>query len=340
MFAHFRTLVLLDYEKKKAEGLLPDSLVHPTPAGLKDLCMLVCRERFDKNDEPDLKEFFGKGGDAKAILEAIDRTGIATLKPLAIFLKKGTQRPERKVIKILAWLIDFKGRPYDYNKNYEEAGAETQTIPETDQAILPGSESPVPVTILETGSAEAENSGNSRNSTWSSKGNKTVDIMSVEIKQDISPSSKKEKPVRSNLFFKKWESFISSKTALLLLFILLISSVLIYLFTGKTVSPGGCMYWAGDHYEPISCHPRLGDTLVVALDSQKLKYFKKINRPETITFESIRQVWYAKYRNNIEYYTSYGWRPTEPNIRLKPLSPYMYEKYILPLQQTGSISDR
>ncbi|MGN6416368.1 MAG: hypothetical protein ACTHMC_02670 [Pseudobacter sp.] len=337
MFARYRDLVLQDYEKKKAAGVLPDSLVNPTLAGLRDLCMTICRDRFDVKDESDLKEFFGKGGNAGVILEAIDRIEIGKFKPLENLLKKGTRKPDRKVIKLLAWLIDFKGRPYDYNKKYEEVEQEAGTIPETDQEILPAAENPASVTILETGSVE---SGYSRNSSWNNKGNHPVDIMKVEINQKVFTSEMMGNHVRRSSLIKKWESFISSRTALLLLFLLLISSVVIYFFSGKSASAGGCMYWAGDHYEPVSCQPRMGDTVVVALDSQKLKYFKKINQPETITFESIGQIWYVKYRNNIEYYTSHGWRPTEPRIRLKPLSPYMYEKYILPLQQTGRVSDQ
>jgi len=88
------------------------------------------------------------------------------------------------------------------------------------------------------------------------------------------------------------------------------------------------MFWAGDHYQSISCTQHFVDTLVVALDSEKIIHFKKITRPDTITLNAVGCVWYVKYRGDIEYYTSDGFHPIDPQLRLKPITPYMIRKYI------------
>ncbi len=92
----------------------------------------------------------------------------------------------------------------------------------------------------------------------------------------------------------------------------------------------GCMYWASDHYERVACNEKHGDTLVIALDTFRLKHFKKINDPDTITQNSIGRVWYIKIDNQIEYFTSDGDYPPEPNRKLKPITLYMIKAHIHP----------
>ena len=92
--------------------------------------------------------------------------------------------------------------------------------------------------------------------------------------------------------------------------------------------PQACMYWAGDHYQPIRCDKKLDNTLVIALDSDKIVHFIKIAYQDSITFNAIGHVWYAKYRGNMEFYTSDGFHPIDPGLRLKPITPYIIRKYI------------
>jgi hypothetical protein len=91
------------------------------------------------------------------------------------------------------------------------------------------------------------------------------------------------------------------------------------------------MYWAGDHYEQVSCNQKLGDTMVIALDTFKLRHFKKITRPDTITGYSLGRVWYIKMDGRVEFYTADGHHPIQQQRRLKPLSDYIIFKYIRPL---------
>jgi hypothetical protein len=90
-----------------------------------------------------------------------------------------------------------------------------------------------------------------------------------------------------------------------------------------------CMYWAGDHYKPVLCNLKFEHTPVYALDADKVQHLKRITKPDTITKKSIGRLWYAKVNGNIEFYTSPGYHPVYTNKMLKPLTLYMYTKYIL-----------
>ncbi|MCH5687655.1 hypothetical protein LWM68_27340 [Niabella sp. W65] len=91
---------------------------------------------------------------------------------------------------------------------------------------------------------------------------------------------------------------------------------------------GECMYWAADHYEPVPCNRKIDDAEVKPIDTILVRRFKKITRPDTITENDIGRVWYAKINKQLEFYTVYGPHPTKPQLRLKPITGYIIDKYI------------
>lgn len=90
-----------------------------------------------------------------------------------------------------------------------------------------------------------------------------------------------------------------------------------------------CMYWNVDHYEPISCNKKMGTIPVIAYDADRARDFKKIMRPDTITYHSIGKVWYSKSNNKLEFFTSDGMHPLYPDLELKKISSYLISKYFL-----------
>jgi hypothetical protein len=90
------------------------------------------------------------------------------------------------------------------------------------------------------------------------------------------------------------------------------------------------MYWAKDHFQPIPCTQKVPNTLVVALDTVKVKNFKRITRPDTITNRAKGSVWYSKIDNEIEFFTADGEHPVVIGRRLKPITDYIIDKYIHP----------
>lgn len=124
--------------------------------------------------------------------------------------------------------------------------------------------------------------------------------------------------------------------ALLLLFLLLgFSGFYIIRQTGRSSdmrfgnAPGECMYWAGDRYEPVSCNDSTAGRLLLPLRLDKLRGFKRITQEDTITERSIGVVYYLKVNDYPEFYTTEGYHPVQVTRRLRPLSNYMYEKYLL-----------
>jgi len=291
LYADYVSLVIQDYQIKRAKNALHSGLTDPTPARLRDACLEVCNERFEARDERTLREFFGQGNDKATCLKAIDRLDPSKLKPLAKFIKEGTLYTSRKNVELLAWLIDFRPRPFIFN------------------------EIPDPVTTIANKNAPLEG-----------RSVEVGDGPEVEEDGKILPNPEPPKhPARK----------FNTRMAVLLALLLGLTGIGIY-WSGKNRSPmytpigiQGCMFWDGDHYEPIPCQQH-GDTLVVPLDSEKLVGFRKIMRSDTITTNAIGVVWYVRYRNNYEFYTAAGFHPIDPNLRLRPITAYIIKNHIPP----------
>ncbi|MCH5716687.1 hypothetical protein [Niabella hibiscisoli] len=101
-----------NYSKKKASGELSFNLKHPTPASLRSEChLLFTGNRYTKADLYTLKSFFQCPENEELRPTKIKRFDADKFKPLNNFLKLAINTSEKNV-EILAWLIDFKHRPY------------------------------------------------------------------------------------------------------------------------------------------------------------------------------------------------------------------------------------
>lgn len=84
-----------------------------------------------------------------------------------------------------------------------------------------------------------------------------------------------------------------------------------------------CMFWDGKEYIPAHCSDT--ENGLIALDRKLVDNFKKITTPDTIT--SIKNVWYSKHQNVVEFFTADGVNP-ENGKELHELSQHMFDKYI------------
>ncbi|MBO6201570.1 MAG: hypothetical protein J6N74_08120 [Chryseobacterium sp.] len=84
-----------------------------------------------------------------------------------------------------------------------------------------------------------------------------------------------------------------------------------------------CMFWDGKEYIPTHCSDT--ENGLIALDRKLVDNFKKITTPDTIT--SIKNVWYSKHQNVVEFFTADGVNP-ENGKELHELSQHMFDKYI------------
>ena len=302
MFADYTKLVLRSYEEKRAGNTLSLRLIHPTPAQLKEECEAIFCSRYKRKDEGTLCVFFGDGNEGEPGLKAIKKCDIDKFRPLVNFLLKKTQTPDKKNIELLAWLIDFEPRPFVYGKQYPD------NITVGDKAYQ----------------ENAQPLGKAR--------------PTVQTGSDAGDETQPGGIKFSRTSLNKHRFNLKAKAVIIIVIILALGGGVIYWSQNKSETYGlanlkkgeACMYWAGDHYEQVSCSQQHGDTLIVALDTFRLKNFKKITRQDTITLNDIGRVWYIKINNQIEYFTSDGYYPLDPKRRLRPITDYIIRKYIHP----------
>lgn len=284
--------VLAEYQRKLLENELPIGMRELTPSGFREACLAVRRKGYDKKDEPILIGFFGEGSNLENCLRAIGKRDLAKFKPVIKFCTEGTQKPNGKVVELLAWLIDFNPRPYNPIYNYDTipspVPASPQGLSEDNKAEISPIEhdpqNPTPTSIIE----EVEKNGEKKEK----KKKKFILAITITIAFGMT-------------IFLLWPN----------------KSVPIY------IGHQSCMFWNETHYQPISCQPH-GDTLVVPLDSNRLTHFQKITRPDTITISSLGSIWYVRYRKDYEFYTGNGSHPLDPNLRLRPITDYIIRNHI------------
>lgn len=87
------------------------------------------------------------------------------------------------------------------------------------------------------------------------------------------------------------------------------------------------MYWNGECFTETD-EVSLGSQYeVIPMNEDKLKYFRKITTPDTITEKSLNKIWYSKHHNVVQFFTSDGKNP-ENGKALQELSQHMFDKYI------------
>jgi hypothetical protein len=301
MFADYKSLVVLDYQKKKAANAIPLSLIQPSPAKLKATCIAVCGERFERKDDKTLKAFFGHGSDRGVCLQAIERCDIDKFRPLVNFLKESTGTTDDKNIELLAWLIDFTPRPYEYGKKYPSSDPEDSTVGQTKSQEG----------VSKMAETRAEHS-----------------IQSAERTIAAQPVLKEAAPILKN------------RRVITALLILILGGIggFWWWINSDPVGPQSCMFWAYDHYKQIPCSQKPGDVLVIPLDSDKIAHFRKITRPDTITENALGSIWFVKFHGVYECYTSPGYHPIDTSLRLRLLNDYFLIKYIHPNQEAKKTS--
>ncbi|MFD0765252.1 hypothetical protein ACFQZI_10350 [Mucilaginibacter lutimaris] len=118
MFEDYKRLVLDFYKQKKADDGLSMNLEHPTRAKLRDECLEVLRTRYLLKDRRTIEATFGKIDDLTAYAMHIKRDGAEILRSFDYFIKDLHRNTDIKNVELLAWLIDFEPRPYQFERQY------------------------------------------------------------------------------------------------------------------------------------------------------------------------------------------------------------------------------
>jgi hypothetical protein len=338
------------YLEKKAATDLSGRLIQLTSANLRDECEAVCEERYHRKDAGTLNMFFERCDDKEAYLLAIHNCDPDKFKPLIKFLKGKTRKTGYKNIELLAWLIDFQPRPYQvWKKNggkpnvlanpvderEEEKAAEELKEQEAAIEEAPAAGAATGEVLPEPSIPAAEREEITEAIPAGIVASEPLPEPPVLQEEATGVTELEATPAPETASrFKKRRAIV----AVLLIILMSIAAVGYWQQRNNkglpvTASgPQGCMYWAGDHYEQVPCTQKPGDTPVVVLDMEKLRNFKKIMQPDTITSKSKGFVWYVKINGHIEFYTSPGFHPVDQRLRLKPITDYMIRKYINPGQ--------
>lgn len=300
MYLDYWSAVLKDYQEKKKNNTISQRLMHPSPANIRDECIAVCVERYERRDDKTLRTFFGQQEDKADYIQAIEGYPIGKFKAVQNFLKGEIGDPDLKNVELVAWLIDFEPRPFKLGAKYEQVQSTEPSQPVAEKQPPPEPAVPVkPLMLFQ-----------------------TPPLAFTQLPpQNFTDTESADKPPIN-----------ITRIVILTLLVMLVSAVSYWLLTSirpQKVILTGCMYWVGDHYQQIPCNQKVEEgTLVIALDMEKLNHFRKITQPDTITAKAIGSVWYIKINNEVEFYTAEGYHPVQIDRRLKPLTDYIISKYL------------
>ena len=314
-------LAIAAYHEKRLNNGLSPLLTQPTPAGIRKECATVYQERFDKKDEPMLRAFFGPGEQGRRFLALIQEFEVDRFRPLDSFLKEeGRRNITDRNLELLAWLIDFKHRPFVFGMEVFLTDKERQVLDMESSENIPAKEEIV------SGSKQSSDNGQKFGTTLETNNDderntpkKEDDKSPVIVVIDTDEAAAKD----GNTISKnpKWKK---PAAAGLISVVLLVT---IYITTrpgGNTNS--GCMYWTGDHYEKVPCDTTIKDGFKLPFD-ESVRSLRRITREDTISERSIGKVHYIK-DSGVKFYTEGGLYPEDTNRPLKKLSRYMYDKYL------------
>ncbi|RZK33848.1 MAG: hypothetical protein EOO90_31655, partial [Pedobacter sp.] len=98
--------IFKEYEKRRNSDRLSPNLHNPTPASLRDECLIVYQEKGKPKEDVTLRAFFGAINTNEDYDSRISNFDIDKFRPLSYFLK-GTSKSTNKVnVDLLKWLIN------------------------------------------------------------------------------------------------------------------------------------------------------------------------------------------------------------------------------------------
>lgn len=292
------------YLDLKIEGRLHFDREWPSPGELKSWYLKCLMQGLNTDDELVFIRFFNREQSTRDLATIIEGFDLDKLRPLRNFISGDTQRrPDENIVKVLAVLIDFKPRPYkayhwdehEYTGNLNNNG-ENPPIANFDPEGLP-----------------SENLSNTAEAGEVPHTQKAIDqaqVTTTEYKQDIL------KPIEKK-----------SKNNTLLYAGIGLALATVFFIVYNIIIPADCMCWNGARYVEVDCQDKGQPYQIIGLDKNKLAYFQKITRPDTLNYEDIGKVWYSKINNEVEFFTYPGHHPIQHGRSLKAVTKHIMERY-------------
>lgn len=335
MFTSYTDRVFKTYQNKKEEGILSLNLIEPTPAKLKQECSIVYSERYKEKDSKTLRLFFLPKDDFTDYGVSIRNIDTDKFKPLSNFLKGRTTETEDKNIELLAWLIDFEPRPYNFKYDYDTEkdidvrDGEVDEKSENNDPLEKEGFLPVPEEKIVKKTARGSDLKKILIGSVLSSSIILVGYLGLKKGTD-KKETYQEKIVDSSghrRALKNDEKAITQKKADEIkedAKDVNRKAALVYIPQKKEMQ---CMYWKDDHYQEAFCDDENVPASLIALDKNLVKHFRKITFPDTITEKSVDKIWYLKSDGKIEFFTHEGNHPTN-HRKLKKMTKYILDKHV------------
>ena len=337
MFEDYKKEVLEFYRLKKASGDLSTALENPERSKLRKECLMVYARKNSKEDGEIIRGFFDPSGKYNDHVKSIECLDLDKFRPLVNYLTKGTTIRDEHAVKLLAWLLDFKSYSQWRAPKHVAEGFTNSEESATGEIINKGD---LEHTFTEEGKGDEigaipeqqkENDSEFRKdppvedfrNLVTAKGKCPVDsnAQNENIRRLLPESGDRRKSI--------WR-YIPIAIGLIVL-VGIVAIVFQIDPTGAANVPGPeekCMYWDGNRYVPVKCEKELVNLAIIPLDRNVLKGFKRISWPDTLSKNSIGEVWYAKRAGKYEFFTDSTMHPVDTQRRLKPLTQYILSNHI------------
>lgn len=329
MFEKFQLAVRNAYLDLKNRSKLSFDREWPSPGELREWCLAVYSKGLSNDDETIFTRFFNRDNSCDTIETSIRNIDLDRLRPLRNFIIGETnRRPDENLVKLLAILIDFSPRPYqlqdwiiDQNPENSDVNIDNKIGDKNDQdeySILSDELTKKEInTDLEKGGLPSTEEGRQ---TVKEEIIGIVEGKEFDNGEETNGTDKEGGENTTAPIPPKQNRRIFYQTGAVLAAIGL--SIAIYLLPQNQ-----CMCWKEDHYVAVDCEEKILGTEIVALDADKLKYFEKINRPDTLTAADVNRVWYSKINNQVEFFTGPGMHPVHDHRSLKAATKHIIESY-------------
>jgi hypothetical protein len=294
----YKSAIRVKYEEEKS-GINKGFLINPSPARLRDLCIIIFKDNRSSDDLASFSCFFGfnfNHDNLKELKKQTDR-----FKPLGTFLKGETELSDINGIDLVAILVNFQLRPI--NKFHKTINAESQS---KENIEVVNGEKTITQQVIKS---------------------KPIDEEIVNSVYEIG---------NKNSFIGKTDKKIWSRKGVKYGIISAIVLGVIFFVFGFFINEEECMIWTKDHYEEVACNQiseKQGffQQIIIKKEESLIANFRKISVCDTTTFFKNGEpcVWYGKsFQGNLDCFTAPGLHP-ETGKTLKPITNHIIEKYVL-----------
>lgn len=101
--------IFIEYENRKNNNNISSNLRSPSPASLRDECLIVYKEKGNPKDDITLRSFFGALNKDEDYANRIANYDIDKFRPLSYCLRKTSQSTNRINVDLLKWLMGDEG---------------------------------------------------------------------------------------------------------------------------------------------------------------------------------------------------------------------------------------